>query len=101
MLKKKYKLKNQLYIKVNYTKLYLVDLLSLSLKKNHFIDPLNRISYFGQEDFRDNMYYKFSTFQKLLCLNSLSPKVPNKAYLYSRFFLNKQVDKLFVSNTFK
>ena len=101
MLKKKNKLQKQLLIKYNYAQLFLENLLNSSLKKNHYLDPLNRISYLVNEDYVNNLFFKFSTYQKLLCPISLSHKVPNKSYMYSRFFLNKQLDKLVIANTFK
>lgn len=101
MLKKRYNLQKQLYLKYNYKKLYLSSLLNASLSTNHYISPVDRLSYLAKEDYVDNLYFKFSTFQKLTCLISLSVKVHSKQYHYSRFFLNKQLNKLSISNTVK
>ncbi len=101
MLKKRYNLQKQIILKHNYRKLFFNILFKKSLKKNHFLEPLERLSYFAQDDYVRNLYFKFSTFQKLTCLISLSHKVHSKSYHYSRFFLNKQLDKLSISNTVK
>jgi hypothetical protein len=101
MLKKKYNLYKQLFTKHNYRKKYLTLLLVKSLAHNHLLSPLNRISFLSQPDYFDNIFHKFSCFQKLHCLVTLSPKVSNREYFYSRFFLNKQLEKLVVSNTLK
>ena len=101
MLKKRHNLQKQLIIKYNYKLAYLEKLLEDSLKTNHYLQPIDRISHFAQDKNSDSMYFKFSTFQKLTCLISLSQKVPNKAYAYARFFLNKQFNKLTISNTLK
>ncbi len=101
MLKKKYNLQKQMYIKHNYKKLYLTSLLYRSLRKNQYIPAVDRLSYLAKEDHVDNLYFKFCTFQKLTCLISLSAKVHHRKYQYSRFFLNKQLDKLSMSNTLK
>jgi len=88
-------------LKHNYIRLHLESLLQKSLSKNQYIDPIDRLSFFAREDYVDDLYFKFSTFQKLTCLISLSHKVHNKGYHYSRFFLNKQLNKLSISNTLK
>lgn len=101
MLKKKHNLQKQLVLKYNYKLQFLDKLLNDSLRINHYIPAIDRLSYFAQEKNCDYMHFKFATFQKLTCLISLSPKVPNKSYAYARFFLNKQFDKLTISNTLK
>lgn len=101
MLKKRYNIQKQLFIKYNYRRLFFEQVIEISLKVNRYIDPINRLSYLAQEDYVDNIYYRFSTFQKLTCLISLSPKVHNRSYNYSRFFLNKQFNKLSIANTLK
>lgn len=88
-------------LKHNYKRLYLGTLLYKSLSKNQYIPAVDRLSYLAREDYVDNLYYKFSTFQKLTCLISLSVKVHHRKYQYSRFFLNKQLNKLSISNTLK
>jgi hypothetical protein len=42
----------------------------------------------------------FKTFQKLVCPFSLSKKVPNKNFSYSRFFLNKKLESFNINNVF-
>jgi len=101
VLKKKYNLQKQIYLKHNYKSLFLEKLLTLSLARNHSIDPIDRLTYLSRDSYLNNLYFKWSTFQKLTCLISLSTKVPSKGYNYSRFFLNKQLNKLVISNTLK
>ena len=101
MLKKKYNLFKQLFLKYNFQKIFFNSLLTKSFAKNHFIAPLIRISFFSQPDYVDNFLYRFKSYQKLQCLISLSPKVHSKKYHYARFFLNKQLDKLTIANTLK
>lgn len=101
LLKKKYNLQKQLILKHNFKKNYLHNLILKSLSLNHFITPLERISFFSQTWFVENLFHKFASFQKLHCLVSLSNKVPHRKYHYSRFFLNKQFEKLTISNTLK
>lgn len=101
MLKKKYNLKKQIILKYNYLKGFFIKLINLSLSVNFSLNPLDRLSYLSQSETTDSLFYKFSTYQKLICLISLSHKVPNRKTNYSRFFLNKQLDKLVISNTLK
>lgn len=76
-------------------------LISHSFTKNFLLNPLARLSYLAQLDNTTSLYFKFSSYHKLTCLISLSQKVPNKKCNYSRFFLNKQLDKLTLSGVFK
>lgn len=101
MLKKKKNIQLQIILKFLYKNKHLENLLVTSFSKNHFLEPLNRISFFYREDAVFNKFFRFNTIQRLYCLNTSSPKVPNKKYLYSRFFLNKQLENLTVSNTLK
>lgn len=101
MLKKKNQVSRQLFIKTNYKKLFLEQLLVNSLRSNQFLNPVDRLSYFSKKSHEDHRFFKFSTYQKLWCLISLSTKVSSKSFHYSRFFLNKQLGKLMISNTFK
>ena len=101
MIKKKFNYQKQIYLKEVYKHQYTLHLLEKSLTKNHFIKPLERLSYFAKSKSEDNLYSRWSTYQKLICLISLSPKVNSRKYLYSRFFLNKQLDKLTIANTLK
>ena len=95
MLKKKYNLQKQLFIKHNYIKYFLSKILHTSLSRNHFLNPIQRISFFAQSVDSQNLFFKFSTLQKLHCLITLSTKVPARKYSYSRFFLNKQMKIVF------
>ncbi len=101
MLKKKNKLTKQLVIKFSYNKFFIEQLVTSSLKKNHFLSPLIRISFFAKENRFDSWHSYFSTYQHLLCPISLSNKVPSRAFQYSRFFFNKQLNYLTISNTLK
>ena len=101
LLKKNYQASKQLIIKHNYKKLFLEQLLINSLRSNQFLNPVHRLSYFAKQNHEESRFFKFSTYQKLWCLVSLSTKVNNKSFHYSRFFLNKQLGKLMISNTFK
>lgn len=101
MLKKKYNLQKQLVIKHNYIKNHVTLVIQKSLGANHFIKPMERISFLAQSETSQTLFFRFSTLQKLHCLITLSPKVHNKAFYYSRFFLNKQLDKLTIANTLK
>lgn len=101
MLKKKYNYQHQLFVKYKYKQTFLKLLLIRSFMKNHFLTPKERISYFAQPITIDDITHRFSTYQKLYCLITASPKVHNREYHYSRFFLNKQLDKLTISNTLR
>ena len=101
MLKKKYNLNKQLVVKQAYQENHLERLLLQSFKENHKINPINRLSFFCQEESLLNIWNYFCSYQKLQCLVTLSSKVSSKNYHYSRFFLNKQLNKLVISNTLK
>jgi hypothetical protein len=101
MLKKKYNLNKQLVLKYNENLNFSNKLLTKSFAENQFLNPLIRLSFLVKYDRLINLYNRFSSLQKLQCLISLSNKVPNKSYNYSRFFLNKQLNKLTIANTLK
>ncbi len=101
MLKKKYNLQKQIFLKHNYRRLFLEKLFNLSLSSNQLLEPGERLSFFSRDSYYNDLYHKWCTLQKLTCLISLSPKVPSKSYHYSRFFLNKQLNKLVIANTLK
>jgi hypothetical protein len=101
MLKKKYNFQNQVIIKYNYKKNFVSSLITNSLKTNHSLIPIARLSLFGNSNLTDDFFFNFSTYQTLVCLISLSPKVHNKKISYSRFFFNKQLERLTISNTLK
>lgn len=101
VLKKKYNFNKQLILKYNKNKTFLTNILLSSLASNHYILPLDRLSYFARPETIYDLYYRFCTYLKLTCLISLSNKVPNKQYRYSRFFLNKQLNKIVLSGVIK
>jgi hypothetical protein len=101
LLKKKYNLQKQLILKHNKKQSFLNNLLKKSFFKNHFIQPILRISFLSQNNNINNLYHCYNTYQKLYCLITISGKVSNKHYGYSRFFLNKQLEKLTISGTIK
>lgn len=101
MLKKKYNFNKQLILKFNKSKGFLLELLLQSLSSNHYIEPLDRLSFLARAATKDDSYYYYNTYLKLLCLVSLSYKVPNKQFKYSRFFFNKQMSKLVLSGVVK
>ena len=100
MLEKRKRFKqNQLLLKLKYLKYELKNLLWKSLKKNHFCHYTLRLSinWLWQTD--KSFYFK--TYQKLICPFSLSKRIPNKNFCYSRFFLNKKLNTFNINNVFK
>ena len=100
MLEKRKRFKqNQLLLKLKYLKYELKNLLWKSLKKNHFCHYTLRLSinWLWQTD--KSFYFK--THQKLKCPFSLSKRIPNKNFSYSRFFLNKKLNTFNINNVFK
>jgi len=95
--KKRLKLNQDLLTK----KLYyfeLKDLINNSLVRNKSIIANIRLTF--KINKTSNLYY-FKSRQKLICLFSLSCKVPNKQFFYSRFYLNAQINQLMINNIFK
>ena len=88
-------------MKFNKNRTFLINLLSTSFGNNHYILPIDRLSYFARPETIYDLYYRFSTHLKLTCLVSLSNKVPSKQYRYSRFFFNKQLNKIVLSGVVK
>lgn len=100
MLEKRKRFKqNQLILKLNFLKTELKRKIIKSLKKNHYNKPEFRLS-FTLNWFTIKSEY-FLTHQKLICPFSLSKRVPNKTFNYSRFFLNKKLNSFNINNTFK
>lgn len=100
MLAKRKRFKNyQLKTKLLFFKKELNQKIIMSLKRNHYNNYLFRLSFTFQSFFNKFDYYK--TFQRLVCPYSLSKKVPNKHFYYSRFFLNKKLNTFNVNNTFQ
>lgn len=91
--------KNQLILKLIYIKKELKNRIFNSLKKNHFNHYIFRLS-FTLNFFKVKTQF-FKTFQKLICPYSLSQRVPNKKFHYSRFFLNKKLNTFNINNVFK
>lgn len=91
--------KLQVLIKLLYLKRELKEKIKNSLKKNHFIIPLLRLSFTINWYYLKTQFYK--TYQKLVCPFSLSKKVPNQKFQYSRFFLNKKLNNFYINNVFK
>ncbi len=100
MLEKRKRFKqNQLILKLLYIKRELKERILKSLKKNHFNHFEFRLSFTINFFTNKNQYFK--TFQKLICPYSLSKRVPNKKFYYSRFFLNKKLNSFNISNVYK
>jgi hypothetical protein len=95
--RKKFK-KNQIILKLIFLKFELKQKIKKSLHKNHFNDYLFRLSFTINWLFFKNQYFR--TFQKLVCPFSLSKRVPNKNFGYSRFFLNKKLNSFNINNVF-
>lgn len=91
--------KNQLILKLLYYKQELKLKIKKSLLKNHFNNPLSRLSF--TLNWYTNKQQFFKTYQKLICPFSLSKRVPNKHYSYSRFFLNKKLNNFYINNVYK
>lgn len=101
MLKKKFKIQTQQILSLNKVQNYQDNLLKKSLAHNLFLHYLQRISYLMKFDQFCHDYQFISSYYNLVCINSLSDKVPNKKYLFSRFFINNQYNKLNMSNVLK
>lgn len=100
MLEKKKRFKqNQILLKLFFLKYELKDLIKRSLFQNHFNSYNFRLSFSINWKIDKTQFFK--TFQKLICPFSLSKKVPNKHFYYSRFFLNKKLNSFNINNVFK
>lgn len=100
LFKKKTFKKKQLLLKYFFKKNELIYKINKSLLKNHYNHYIFRISFTVNTLFRDTNSF-FKSRQKLICLNTLDKKIPSKHYLFSRFFLNKQLNSLKINNTSK
>lgn len=96
--RKKFK-KNQIILKLIFLQFEIKQLIRKSLLKNHFNNPVFRLS-FTLNWFNDKSQF-FRTQQKLVCPFSLSKRVPNKKFNYSRFFLNKKLNSFYINNVYK
>ena len=101
MIKNQHRLRKQVIIKQAYSDPFLLNLLVKSLKTNTNIEPITRISFLVSKVYNFYRFNYFHTYQKLQCLITLSGKVHNRTYQYSRFFLNKQLAFLTIANTLK
>lgn len=95
--------KKQLLIRYLYQQDELFTKIRKSLFRNHYIKPINRLSFNIDNTeptlMSSNIY--INTFQKMYCQYTLCKKVPSKQFLFSRFFLNKQLNTLKINNVFK
>ena len=89
----------QKLLKLIFLKNELFNLIKKSLFSNHFLKPIVRLSYTLAVQLNKNNFFK--TYQKLVCPHSLSKKVPDKNFLFSRFFLNKKFNSYYINNVFK
>ena len=96
--RKKFK-KDQLILKLKYVKKELKNKILKSLKKNHFNHFIFRLSF--TLNFLTNKTEYLKTMQKLVCPFTLSKRVPNKHFNYSRFFLNKKLNTFLINNVYK
>lgn len=101
MLKKKFKAQTQYILVSKYFKNYNFFLINKSFSNNLSLKLLERIYYLSSSDSFYHNYQFFFTYYNTICLNSLSTKVPNKKYLFSRYFINNQYNKLTMSNILK
>lgn len=89
----------QTILKLIYLNVELFKLIKKSLLSNHFLKPIVRLSFTVLEKLKKTNFFK--THQKLLCPHSLSKKVPDRSFLFSRFFLNKKFNSYYINNVFK
>jgi hypothetical protein len=101
LLKKKHHKYEQTLLKLTFKEFELLTKLKISLYRNQYLNPEIRLRFSIYEKKKISKKYFFKSIQKLICLISLNNKVPNKKYFYSRFYLNKQLNRLTVTNTFK
>ncbi len=99
LYKRKLFKKKQLLLKYIYLQNELNILIKKSLFRNHNNNFIFRLSFAVNIKTNNKLNY-FKTMQKLICPYSLSKKVPSKHYLFSRFFLNKRLNSLNISNVY-
>jgi len=58
MLKKKYNLQKQIFLKHNYRRLFLEKLFNLSLSSNQLLEPSERLSFFSRDSYCNDLYHK-------------------------------------------
>lgn len=69
-----------------------------SIKTNHHVYPLHRLSFFINKDRQTNHCMFYASQNKLQCFMSYSMRVPSKKLNLSRFYLSRGADRLFLSN---
>jgi hypothetical protein len=99
-LKKKRFRKKQLLLKMIFIKRELNLLIQKSLFRNHYNHYIFRLSFTINSVFKERKDF-FKTLQKLFCPFTLEKKIPSKHFMFSRFFLNKRLNSLRISNTSK
>lgn len=100
MLEKRKRFKQtQILLKLKFLKYELNQIINKSLKQNHFNNPLFRLSF--TLNWQNNKSQYFRTYQRLICPFSLSKRVPNSKFSYSRFFLNKKLNSFNINNVYK
>jgi hypothetical protein len=100
LLKRKLFKKKQKLIKILFIKNELKLLIKKSLFKNHYNHYIFRLSYSINHYYFDRVDY-FKSLQKLFCPYTLCKKVPSKHFLFSRFFLNQELNSLKISGVYK
>ena len=100
VFKRKLFKKKQLLLKLFFLKKELKLIIYKSLFKNHYNNYIFRLSFSTNIYFFKKIDY-FKTLQKIICPYSLSKKIPSRHFLFSRFYLNKQLNYLKTSNIYK
>lgn len=100
VFKRKLFKKKQLLLKLYYVKKELKLLINKSLFRNHYNSYIFRLSFTINIYFNSKKDY-FKSLQKMFCPYTLNKRVPSKHFLLSRFYLNKQLNYLKMSNTYK
>jgi len=100
VFKRKLFKKKQILLKFFFNKKELKLTIYKSLFKNHYNYYIFRLSFSTNIYFNNKKDY-FKTLQKLTCPYSLCKKVPSRHFLFSRFYLNKQLNYLKTSNVYK
>lgn len=75
-------------------------LITKSFLKNHYFNPQDRFACTVIFNNPSKLEF-FCSYQKLICLQLLDKKVPSSKFLFSRFFLNKQLNSLKITNVTK
>ena len=73
-------------------------LLLRSFCENHFLIPKNRISFFIKTEKRNYDHFYYKSQNRLHCYLTYSMRVPNSKVHLSRYYLNKGVDRLWLTH---